>query len=37
MGLVWLLHFRYYWRAPATFLAIFFVVGLAEECLFRAA
>ena len=42
MGLAWLLHFRefrlapdYYWRAPATFLTIFFVVALAEECLFR--
>ncbi len=42
MLLVWLLHFRdmriprdYYWRAPATFLGIFFVVALGEECLFR--
>lgn len=41
-ALVWLLAFRdarlapdFWWRAPATFLAFLWVVGLAEECLFR--
>ncbi len=41
-GLVYLLQFRdfhlasgFWWKAPMTFLAFLWVVGLAEECLFR--
>ena len=41
-ALVWLLAFRdfrfardFWWRAPLTFVAFLWVVGLAEECLFR--
>lgn len=41
-ALVYLLQFRdfrlardFWWKAPATFIAFLWVVGLAEECLFR--